>query len=106
MPFELPMYRIVGERAMMRFRTDDGGTDFQVWDFKLGDFRRGNEFDLDAFMEFESPGGGGDVGPGRIGPRGGLDVRTVTEAQFNAHVKKLRKRHADKLAAAAKGGAT
>lgn len=53
-------------------------------------------------MPFERPmtrfetddSGGDDVGPGREGPRGGLDVRTVTEAQFNAHVKKLRKRHA------------
>ena len=97
MPFPMPFYRIVGERAMMRFDIDDGGTAFRVWDFKLGDFRIGNEFDLDAFLEYESPGGGDDVGPGRIGPRGGLDVRDVTEAQFNAHVKKLRKRHADKL---------
>ena len=48
-------------------------------------------------MEVESPGGGPDVGPGRIGPCGGLDVRTVTEADVNAHVDKLRKRHADKL---------
>jgi len=103
MPFEMPMFRIVGERPMTRFETDDGGGDFMVWDFKLGDFRRGNEFDTDAFFEFESPGGGDDVGPGRIGPRGGLDVRDVTEAEFDAHVAKLRKRHADKLAAAAKG---
>ena len=71
MPFELPMFRIVGERAMTRFETDDGGGD--------------------------------DVGPGRKGPRGGLDVRDVTEAQFNAHVKKLRKRHVAKVVAAAKG---
>ena len=89
MTLTTPAYKISGERPM-KFTTGKGGVRFEVWDCKVGDFVIGGPNDFDVWMCFESPGGGSDTEPGATGKGGGIDLVTVTKAEFDAHVEKLR----------------
>ncbi len=86
-----PAYKISGERPM-KMTAVKGGVRFEVWDFNVGDFVIGGANDWDVWMGFESPGGGSDTKPGATGKDGGIDLVTVTKAEFDAHVERLRAR--------------
>ena len=73
------------------FETPDGGMGIRVWDFDLGDFVRGGAEELDALSGREAPGGGEDALRGDVPHRGGMDVRYVSEAEFEGYVEELRK---------------
>ena len=78
MAFNLPIYKIVGERPIKMVRTSDGGAALRVWDWDKNDFVRGGAEDFDVLMEYESPGGGADALNPDTPLLGGADVRTVT----------------------------
>lgn len=89
MTLTAPTYKVSGERPM-KMTAGKGGVRFEVWDFKVGGFVVGGPNDFDVWMGFESPGGGSDTEPGATGKGGGIDLVTVTKAEFDAHVEKLR----------------
>lgn len=91
MAFNLPIYKIVGMRPIKMEETSDGGSLLSTWDWKKKDFVQGGDRDFDAFMEYESSGDGEDVTDPGTPLLGGADVRTVSEAEFEAHVAKLKK---------------
>ena len=72
-------------------RTSDGGAEILAWDWEAKDFVGGTVGDFDALMEYESPGGGADALKGDVPLLGGADVRTVSDAEFKAHVAKMKK---------------
>ena len=90
MPLELPIYAIVGQKPIKMFETPDGGMDQQTWDFDLGEFVRGGADDMDVMFGREAPGGGEDALRGDVPHQGGMDLREVSEAEFEAHVETLR----------------
>ncbi len=91
MALELPIYAIVGQKPIKMFRTPDGGSDLQAWDFDLGEFVRGGANEMDSLFGREAPGGGEDALRGDVPHQGGMDVRYVDEAEFEEYVDELRK---------------
>ena len=95
MPLELPIYAIVGQKPikLIKVVNEEGATvsDLQVWDFDAGAFVRGGGDEWDAFSGREAPGGGEDALRGDVPHQGGMDLREVSETEFEEYVATLRK---------------
>lgn len=91
MALNLPIYKIIGERPIKMVETSDGGAALRAWDWETNDFVRGGANEMAALMEYESPELGDDSTDPDTPPLGGADVRTVTKAEFDAHVAKIKK---------------
>ncbi len=95
MPLELPISVIVGQMPMKLIEVvnteGDLVSDLQVWDFDLKEFVRGGGDEWDAFSGREAPGGGEDALRGDVPHQGGMDLREVSEAEFEEYVETLRK---------------
>ena len=91
----VPIYAIVGQRPIKLIEVvneqGDEVSDLQVWDFDAGEFVRGGGDEWDAFSGREAPGGGEDALRGDVPHQGGMDVRYVSEAEFEEYVETLRK---------------
>ncbi|HUU66728.1 MAG TPA: hypothetical protein VMW57_05520 [Methyloceanibacter sp.] len=92
MTLELPIYAIAGQKPMYMFETESGGLEHLVWDFDKNDWVRGGANELDVLFGREAPGGGDDALRGDVPHQGGMDVRYVSETEFNGYVENLRKR--------------
>ena len=95
MPLKLPIYVIVGQMPIKLIEVvneqGDLVSDLQVWDFDTESFVRGGGDEWDAFSGREAPGGGSDALRGDVPHQGGMDHRTVSQAEFEAHVETLRR---------------
>jgi hypothetical protein len=90
MAFNLPIYKIVGKQPIKWVKTADGGSIILAWNFAEKNFVQAGAPEFDSFMEYELPGDGDDVRNASTPIMGGIDVRTVTKAEFDAHVEDLK----------------